>query len=82
MIQYRGFWGVVKLIYRFIRHPNQWRNLVGQIKDRKDISRRILSDEPYDDLIGDENTDYNRALRDCAKMLKEKKENGELIELN
>lgn len=81
-LRYKGFFGLVKMVVHFIRHPKQWRNLVGQLKARKEATRRIMNDEPYDDLIGVEDTAYNRALRDYAEKLKDKKKSGELIELN
>lgn len=68
MRRYKGLWGFVRMIVDMIKNSDKVKNTINQIKDRKEISKRISNGEPYDDLI-DESTDYGRALKEYAQKV-------------
>ena len=62
MKKYKGLFGLFKMIIDMIRNPSKVKNSFKQIKDRKEIAKRIQNGESYDELI-DESTDYGQALK-------------------
>lgn len=68
MKKYKGLFGLFKMIIDMIRNPSKVKNSFKQIKDRKEIAKRIQNGESYDELI-DESTDYGQALKEYAEKL-------------